>query len=97
MESPAGNNASSWFEVEKVGSNYVFPEKDRPGELPPVCHTLPVIDLGNATDADLVDQIFKASQEFGFFQVLNIIKNSHQNLEFHHNSCLRTYIGINFR
>lgn len=69
MESPAGNNASSRFNVQNVPSNYTFPEKDRPGELPPVCHTLPVIDLGNATDADTVNHILKASQEFGFFQV----------------------------
>ncbi|KAK1356696.1 hyoscyamine 6-dioxygenase-like [Heracleum sosnowskyi] len=71
MESPAGNYASSWFDVQNVPTNYAFPEKDRPGELPPVCLTLPVIDLGNATDADLVNQILKASQEFGFFQVIN--------------------------
>lgn len=69
MESPAGNYASSWFDVPNVPSNYEFPEKDRPGELPPVCYTLPVIDLGNASDADIVNQILKASQEFGFFQV----------------------------
>ena len=69
MESPAATNPSSRFDVENVPTNYTFPEKDRPGELPPVCHTLPVIDLGKAMDADTVNLIFKASQEFGFFQV----------------------------
>ncbi|XP_017233832.2 hyoscyamine 6-dioxygenase [Daucus carota subsp. sativus] len=71
MESPAATNPSSRFDVENVPTNYTFPEKDRPGELPPVCHTLPVIDLGKALDAETVNLIFKASQEFGFFQVIN--------------------------
>ncbi|WOG87177.1 hypothetical protein DCAR_0206400 [Daucus carota subsp. sativus] len=68
---PAGIYGSSWYNVQEVPSNYAFPEEDRPGQLPPVCHTLPIIDFGKAIDADLVNQIIKASQEYGFFQVIN--------------------------
>ncbi|KAK1356695.1 Hyoscyamine 6-dioxygenase [Heracleum sosnowskyi] len=71
MERPAGNYGSSWYDVEDVPSNYAFPEEDRPGELPPVCNALPIIDLGNAMDRDTVNHIMKASQEYGFFQVIN--------------------------
>lgn len=65
----AADNASNWFNVQDVPRSHVFPEEDRPGELPPVCHTLPVIDLGKPVEADTVQHIMKASREFGFFQV----------------------------
>lgn len=70
MDSTAAtNHALNWFNVPSVPRSYVFSEKDRPGELSPVCHTLPVIDLGKPAEADTVQHIMNASREFGFFQV----------------------------
>ncbi|KAK3014702.1 hypothetical protein RJ639_009632 [Escallonia herrerae] len=58
-----------------VPESYIFPQKDRPGELLiPICHNIPVIDLGKAASAehpDTIKQILKAGQQFGFFQVVN--------------------------
>ncbi|KAL8101167.1 hyoscyamine 6-dioxygenase-like [Apium graveolens] len=67
----AAKYALNWFNVPSVPKSYVLPEKDRPGELPPVCHTLPVIDLGKRIEAETVQHIINASREFGFFQVIN--------------------------
>ncbi|KAA8550762.1 hypothetical protein F0562_002446 [Nyssa sinensis] len=69
------NLVSSWFNVQSLPENYVFPPDKRPGKLSvPLCKIIPVIDLGNAVDHDrsnTIQQILKASQEFGFFQVIN--------------------------
>ncbi|EEF30009.1 hyoscyamine 6-dioxygenase [Ricinus communis] len=60
---------SSWCNVQSLPDNYVFPPEKRPGiNIVPLCNTIPVIDL-EASDAAL--NILKASQEFGFFQVIN--------------------------
>lgn len=54
--------------------SYISPVEIRPGELVvPLCNTIPVIDLENLgqNQTELVQQIVKASQEFGFFQLIN--------------------------
>ncbi|KAM7253703.1 hypothetical protein ACFE04_031385 [Oxalis oulophora] len=57
--------------------NYVFPPDKRPGNLiVPTKVSIPVIDLrpnGDPDDRKIVNiqQILKASEEFGFFQVIN--------------------------
>ncbi|KAK6937795.1 Non-hem dioxygenase N-terminal domain [Dillenia turbinata] len=67
---------SSWFNVESLPEDYIFPEETRPGKFAVVSHrkTVPVIDLKKVSyqdRSDLVQQIIKASEEFGFFQVIN--------------------------
>ncbi|XP_050363392.1 hyoscyamine 6-dioxygenase-like [Argentina anserina] len=64
---------SSWFDVhQSVPETYVFPPEKRPGKLKvPVCKSIPVIDLGSHDRRDTIQQICKASQDFGFFQVIN--------------------------
>ncbi|XP_059660366.1 protein DOWNY MILDEW RESISTANCE 6-like isoform X2 [Cornus florida] len=66
---------SNWYSVQSLPETYVFPPDQRPGKLiVPLCKTIPVIDLGKAEDhdqSDIVQQILNASQEFGFFQVIN--------------------------
>ncbi|XP_027151025.1 hyoscyamine 6-dioxygenase-like [Coffea eugenioides] len=65
-----------WFDVQSVPGDYSFPLEDRPGRLPiPLCDTVPVIDLHKSTTSpekwSMVRQIVEASQEYGFFQVIN--------------------------
>ncbi|KAL3517690.1 hypothetical protein ACH5RR_020279 [Cinchona calisaya] len=65
-----------WFNVQSVPADYSFSPKDRPGQLQiPLCDTIPVVDLQNATKSpersSIVQEIFKAGQEYGFFQVIN--------------------------
>ncbi|XP_059660367.1 hyoscyamine 6-dioxygenase-like [Cornus florida] len=66
---------SNWFSVQSLPETYVFPPDKRPEKLSvPLCKTIPVIDLGKVVDhdrSDTVQQILNASQEFGFFQVIN--------------------------
>ncbi|PSS14010.1 Hyoscyamine 6-dioxygenase [Actinidia chinensis var. chinensis] len=67
---------SNWSKnVQAVPSNYVLPQEKRPENLnAPVCKTIPVIDLGQLGGpdrADLIQQIMKACQDFGLFQVIN--------------------------
>lgn len=61
---------SRWFDVRSVPADYSFPVDDRPGQFPfPICHTIPVVDL--STDKfGIVQQIIKAGQEYGLFQVI---------------------------
>ncbi|KAK3026177.1 hypothetical protein RJ639_040564 [Escallonia herrerae] len=58
-----------------VPESYIFPQEERPGELLiPICHNIPVIDLGKAASTEhpnTIEQILKAGQQFGFFQVVN--------------------------
>ncbi|KAK2989501.1 hypothetical protein RJ640_019600 [Escallonia rubra] len=58
-----------------VPESYIFPQEDRPGELLiPICHNIPVIDMGKTASTehpDTIKQILKAGQQFGFFQVVN--------------------------
>ncbi|KAL7200872.1 hypothetical protein ACSBR1_032738 [Camellia fascicularis] len=60
--------------IQSVLESYILPVEIRPGELVvPLCNTIPVIDLENLgqNQTELVQQIVKASQEFGFFQLIN--------------------------
>lgn len=64
---------SNWSDVQSMPENYVFPPDKRPGKLIfPDCKDIPTIDLEKAEGldrAEIIQQIMKASQEFGFFQV----------------------------
>lgn len=52
--------------AQYLPEKYVFPPEKRPGKLDfPICENIPVIDLEKAKS----QQILKACQEFGFFQV----------------------------
>ncbi|KAL6295463.1 hypothetical protein ACE6H2_003605 [Prunus campanulata] len=72
---------SSRYKERPLPETYIFPPDARPGKLAvPLCNNIPVIDLGGgaeeASESDdrrtyIVEQILKASQEFGFFQVIN--------------------------
>ncbi|KAJ7971115.1 hyoscyamine 6-dioxygenase-like [Quillaja saponaria] len=66
---------SSWFNGQhSVPKSYVQPPENRPGKLIFYSSkTIPVIDLGGGHDhqAETVNQIMKASQEYGIFQVIN--------------------------
>ncbi|XP_016503154.2 hyoscyamine 6-dioxygenase-like [Nicotiana tabacum] len=64
---------SSWAKnVDTMPENYVMPPDKRPGELVSVGSNIPVIDLAKSSNhAGLVQEILKASQEFGLFQVIN--------------------------
>lgn len=64
---------SKWFDVEFVPKDYVFSKEYGPRNLDsPVCDSIPVIDLSKANGhIDPVEAILSASQEFGFFQVIN--------------------------
>ncbi|GMI98708.1 DMR6-LIKE OXYGENASE 1 [Hibiscus trionum] len=66
---------SSWYKNKTLPESYIFPPETRPGNLiVPTCKTIPVIDLGNAVGQNrtrIIQQILKASQEYGFFQVIN--------------------------
>ncbi|GAB4841710.1 hypothetical protein Ancab_022432 [Ancistrocladus abbreviatus] len=68
---------SSWFTGKKLPENYVFPIGKRPGNHPVrTCRTIPVINLERACDHDddrthVVQEIMKACQDYGFFQVIN--------------------------
>ncbi|KAL8089155.1 hyoscyamine 6-dioxygenase-like [Apium graveolens] len=61
---------SSWFTVQNVPENYIFPEEDRPGSLPiPICDTIPVISLGKSTSTEKVQEIMEACRKFRLFHV----------------------------
>ncbi|KAK4269638.1 hypothetical protein QN277_022769 [Acacia crassicarpa] len=68
---------SSWFKLHpSVPSSHIQPPESRPGELLVAASskTIPVIDLGRCDDPpphDTLSLIMKASQEYGFFQVIN--------------------------
>ncbi|KAK2989503.1 hypothetical protein RJ640_019602 [Escallonia rubra] len=66
---------SSWSNVHSLPEDYVFPTDKRPGEvIAPACKTIPVINLQDAIGNnrnDMIQQILNASQEYGFFQVIN--------------------------
>ncbi|KAF7822376.1 protein DOWNY MILDEW RESISTANCE 6-like [Senna tora] len=65
---------SSWFHLHpSVPASYVQPPESQPGEQPVASgKTIPVIDLGGHHDhEDTLNLILKASQEYGFFQVIN--------------------------
>ncbi|KAL3517691.1 hypothetical protein ACH5RR_020280 [Cinchona calisaya] len=66
---------SNWSDVQSMPESYVFPPDKRPGKhIFPDCKDIPTIDLDKAEGlnrAEIIQQIIKASQEFGFFQVIN--------------------------
>ncbi|XP_004250131.2 hyoscyamine 6-dioxygenase-like [Solanum lycopersicum] len=63
---------SNWSNVEFVPKKYIFPLDRRPGKIKfPVCHDIPLIDLANNHPNDAIQQVIKACQEFGIFQVIN--------------------------
>uniref|UniRef100_A0A7N0UZ33 Fe2OG dioxygenase domain-containing protein n=1 Tax=Kalanchoe fedtschenkoi TaxID=63787 RepID=A0A7N0UZ33_KALFE len=68
---------SSWYIGEPtMPEKYAWPPGVRPGNQrdAPVSKALPIIDLSKADGPgreDVIHQIIQASQEFGFFQVIN--------------------------
>ncbi|XP_020231525.1 protein DOWNY MILDEW RESISTANCE 6-like [Cajanus cajan] len=66
---------SNGFIVGSVPEDYIFPPDLRPGNLEiPLSSNITVIDLSEAQNGDrtnTIHKIIKASQEFGFFQVIN--------------------------
>ncbi|XVF71988.1 hypothetical protein PTKIN_Ptkin12aG0084800 [Pterospermum kingtungense] len=66
---------SSWCNGETLPESYIFPPETRPGNVTvPSCKTIPVIDLSKVEAKNrnhIIQQILKASEEFGFFQVVN--------------------------
>ncbi|KAL5792764.1 hypothetical protein ACOSP7_001358 [Xanthoceras sorbifolium] len=64
---------SSLFDVQSLPETYVLPPEKRPGNLifPPGKSNIPVLDLGGHDRHEIIQQIMKASEEFGFFQVIN--------------------------
>ncbi|KAF7822375.1 hyoscyamine 6-dioxygenase [Senna tora] len=65
---------SSWYNAHSsVPSSYVQPPECRPGNIIAVAtdETIPVVDFGVHDRVDLVKHILKASEEYGFFQVIN--------------------------
>ncbi|KAM1244346.1 hypothetical protein ACFX1X_036149 [Malus domestica] len=63
---------SNWYNNRTLPENYIFPPDARPGKLTtaPSCENIPVIDLGGDQTC-IIQQILKASHEYGFFQVMN--------------------------
>ncbi|KAL3603505.1 hypothetical protein D5086_004364 [Populus alba] len=66
---------SSRSNLQSLSEKYIFPEETRPGKVAiALCESIPVIDLGDIAGhnrANIAQEILKASQEFGFFQVIN--------------------------
>ncbi|KMT10354.1 hypothetical protein BVRB_5g121030 isoform B [Beta vulgaris subsp. vulgaris] len=68
----AENLVSSWSDGKSLPESYIFPSGKRPGEnIVPTSKTVPVIDLGHINRKETIQNIIEASQEFGFFQVIN--------------------------
>ncbi|KAK4732054.1 hypothetical protein R3W88_025042 [Solanum pinnatisectum] len=71
------NFVSSWAKnIVTLPENYVMPPDKRPNEHVSIGNNIPVIDLEKASSstinhAELVQEILKASQEFGLFQIIN--------------------------
>lgn len=69
------NLVSSWAKnIVTLPENYVMPPDKRPSEHVSIGNNIPVIDLSKASSntinhAVLVQEILKASQEVGLFQV----------------------------
>ncbi|KAK4253139.1 hypothetical protein QN277_010747 [Acacia crassicarpa] len=65
---------SNWYN-RSMPENYMFPPEKRPGKLHvPMGEGIPVIDLSEVEEGDrtlTIQKILKASEEFGFFQVIN--------------------------
>ncbi|KAE8676231.1 putative ring finger protein [Hibiscus syriacus] len=63
---------SSWCYKGSLPDSYVMPPETRPGDLiVPLGESIPVIDLQCRDRNETVRQILKASEDYGFFQVIN--------------------------
>ncbi|XP_047312495.1 protein DOWNY MILDEW RESISTANCE 6-like [Impatiens glandulifera] len=67
---------SNWSKVESVPKSYIFPPGERPDDnlIAPSCdHSIPIIDLQflSSQRTEIINQILKASQDYGFFQLIN--------------------------
>ncbi|KAI4352390.1 hypothetical protein L6164_006647 [Bauhinia variegata] len=63
---------SSWFNLHSsVPSSYVQPPESRPSHTVVSEKSIPVIDLGGHNRAETLHKVLKASEEYGFFQVIN--------------------------
>lgn len=68
---------SNWSKIQSLPENYIFPADRRPGKhIFPVYKDVPIIDLQKARP-QLVQDILKASQDFGFFQVSFFVSASY--------------------
>lgn len=69
------NFISNRYNDEILPEKYIFPPDKRPGNITiPICNSVPVIDLSKIEGNDrnyVIEEILKASQDFGFFQVIN--------------------------
>ncbi|KAM3373750.1 hyoscyamine 6-dioxygenase [Capsicum galapagoense] len=63
---------SSWCKnVQTLPESYIFPPDERPGEIAvPLSGSSPIIDF-NTDHALILQQVIKAGQDFGYFQVIN--------------------------
>ncbi|KAH0666932.1 hypothetical protein KY285_028138 [Solanum tuberosum] len=63
---------SSWAsQVNTVPERYVVPTEKRLNVNVPIGKDIPVIDLSHPNSAHIAEQIIKASQDYGVFQVIN--------------------------
>ncbi|RDX67880.1 Hyoscyamine 6-dioxygenase, partial [Mucuna pruriens] len=64
---------SSWYNLHStVPSSYVQPPDRRPGNaVLATDHKIPLIDLQGQDQHDIIRNIIKSSEEYGFFQVIN--------------------------
>ncbi|KAK4280289.1 hypothetical protein QN277_011931 [Acacia crassicarpa] len=64
---------SSWYnDRSSVPSLYIQPPECRPGNLVAASgKIIPVVDLGGQDRDEIVKHVLKASEEYGFFQVVN--------------------------
>ncbi|XP_004491897.1 protein DOWNY MILDEW RESISTANCE 6-like [Cicer arietinum] len=68
-----GKLVSSWYNLHSsVPESYVQPPERRPcNAVLSTIKTIPVIDLGGDDRDDIIKNIIKSSEEYGFFQVVN--------------------------
>lgn len=66
-----GKLVSSWYNLHSsVPESYVQPPERRPcNAVLSTIKTIPVIDLGGDDRDDIIKNIIKSSEEYGFFQV----------------------------
>ncbi|OMO78461.1 hypothetical protein CCACVL1_14369 [Corchorus capsularis] len=63
---------SSWCYDGSLPESYVMPPETRPGKsIVPLGKSIPVIDFQHQDRNEMVHQIIKAGEEYGFFQVIN--------------------------
>ncbi|MBA0820225.1 hypothetical protein Gohar_027825 [Gossypium harknessii] len=65
---------SNWYNHRALPESYICPPETRPGKLSiPSGDTIPVVNLGEAliNRSNTILNVLRASQEFGFFQVVN--------------------------